>query len=121
MSALRSLRKLNKRGRRKIRVRKKISGTSARPRLSVFRSAKHIYAQIIDDEAGVTLAAASSVQKSVDAAGKKIDVAKQVGLALAELCKGKEISTVSFDRSGFRYHGRVRAVAEGAREGGLEF
>ena len=121
MSALRSLRKLNRRGRRKIRVRKKVSGTASRPRLSVFRSAKHIYAQVIDDEAGVTLAAASSLQKAVDAAGKKIDVAKQVGLVLAEACKGKEISQVAFDRSGFRYHGRVRAVAEGAREGGLDF
>jgi large subunit ribosomal protein L18 len=121
MSALRSLRKLNRRGRRKIRVRKKVGGTALRPRLSVFRSAKHIYAQVVDDEAGVTLAAASSMQKSLDAAGKKIDVAKQVGLALAEVCKGKEISQVVFDRSGFRYHGRVRAVAEGAREGGLDF
>ena len=121
MSALRSLRKLNKRGRRKIRVRKKVVGSAIRPRLSVFRSAKHIYAQIIDDEAGVTLAAASSMQKSIEADGKKLDVAKQVGLALAEVCKGKEISKVAFDRSGFRFHGRVRAVAEGAREGGLEF
>ena len=90
-------------------------------RLVVNRTPRHIYAQVIDDEAGVTLAAASSLQKAVDAAGKKIDVAKQVGLVLAEACKGKEISQVAFDRSGFRYHGRVRAVAEGAREGGLEF
>ena len=84
MSALRSFKKLSTRGRRKIRVRKKISGTAQRPRLSVFRSAKHIYAQVIDDEAGVTLASASSLLKSVENTGKKTDVAKMVGVAVAE-------------------------------------
>ncbi len=121
MSALRSMKKLKSRARRKIRVRKRVSGSAQRPRLSVFRSAKHIYAQVIDDEAGVTLASASSLLKTMDKSGKKTEVAKLVGVALAEACKSKDISQVCFDRNGFRYHGRVRAVAEGAREGGLEF
>lgn len=115
--------KLNGRQRRKIRVRKKVNGTAERPRLSVFRSAKHIYAQVIDDINGVTLASASTVAKDLrsDLDGKKTERAKKVGTAIAELCKGKQISAVVFDRNGFRFHGRVRAVAEGAREGGLTF
>ena len=122
MSALRSIRKLSQRGRRKIRVRKKVRGSAERPRLSVFRSAKHIYAQVIDDVAGVTLASASTMQKPIAGeSGNKGDLAKQVGMAIAEACKGKEILKVSFDRNGYRYHGRIRAIADGAREGGLEF
>ena len=114
---------LKGRERRKVRVRKKVFGTHERPRLNVFRSAKHIYAQIIDDESGVTVAAASTVAKDLreQIAGKKTVQAKQVGKALAEACKQKSITSVVFDRNGYRYHGRVRAVAEGAREGGLQF
>ena len=122
MSSLRSTKKLNQRGRRKLRVRKKIQGCAERPRLNVFRSAKHIYVQVIDDAAGTTLASASTMQKPLSGeGGDKADLAKKVGLAIADLCKQKEIEKVSFDRNGFRYHGRIRAVAEGAREGGLEF
>lgn len=108
--------------RRKIRVRKHVFGTDVRPRLTVFRSAKHMYAQIIDDVTGKTLAAVSTVGKASAAAdGKKVDQAKAVGLKVAEACKAKNIEAVVFDRNGFRYHGRVRAVAEAAREGGLKF
>ena len=122
MSSLRSTKKLSQRGRRKLRVRKKIQGSAARPRLIVFRSAKHIYVQVIDDAAGATLASASTMQKPLSSeSGDKAELAKKVGLAIADLCKQKEIEKVSFDRNGFRYHGRIRAVAEGAREGGLEF
>ena len=122
MSSLRSTKKLSQRGRRKLRVRKKIQGSAERPRLNVFRSAKHIYVQVIDDAAGATLASASTMQKPLSGeSGDKAELAKKVGLAIADLCKQKEIEKVSFDRNGFRYHGRIRAVAEGAREGGLEF
>ncbi len=115
--------KLEGRERRQVRIRKKVMGTTERPRLNVFRSAKHIYAQVIDDIKGVTVAAASTVQKGVKGTvtGKKVDQAKAVGKALAEACKSKNIEAVVFDRGGFRYHGRVKAVAEGAREGGLKF
>ena len=114
--------KLKGRDRRKVRVRKRIFGTAVRPRLSVFRSAKHIYVQIIDDVAGATLAAASTLGKAaVGTDGKKVDHAKGVGALIAKLCVEKKIKRVVFDRNGFRYHGRVRAVAEAAREGGLEF
>lgn len=109
---------------RKMSIRKKLNGTAERPRLCVFRSAKHIYAQAIDDVAGVTLASASTVEKDVrgDLAGmKKVDAAKRVGAAVADRLKGKGIQTVVFDRNGFRYHGRVAAIADGARDGGLEF
>lgn len=102
------------------RVRGKLSGTPERPRLNVFRSASNIYAQLIDDVAGVTLAAASSVEKGFEGGGNK-DAAKKVGLAIAERGKAKGISVVVFDRGGYVYHGRVAALAEGAREGGLEF
>jgi large subunit ribosomal protein L18 len=112
-------RKMEGRERRKVRIRKKVTGTAARPRLSVFRSTKHIYAQVIDDEQGVTLASASTVQ--TEATGKKSVRAQAVGKAVAEACKQKNITTVVFDRGGFRYHGRVKAVAEAAREGGLTF
>jgi large subunit ribosomal protein L18 len=114
--------KLKGRDRRKVRVRKRVFGTDVRPRLSVFRSAKHIYAQVIDDVSGKTLAAASTLGKAaVSTDGKKVDQAKSVGAQIAQVCKEKKIKAVVFDRNGFRYHGRVRAVAEAAREGGLEF
>ena len=106
--------------RRHRRVRGKISGTAERPRLDVFRSAKHIYAQIIDDVAGVTLVSASSMDKDVEGAGGNIEAATQVGKKIAEKALAKGISEVVFDRGGFVYHGRVKAVAEGAREGGLK-
>ncbi|MCM1298532.1 MAG: 50S ribosomal protein L18 [Firmicutes bacterium] len=103
------------------RVRSKISGTSACPRLNVFRSDKHIYAQLIDDAAGVTLCAASTLDKDFSGYGGNAEAAKKVGLALAEKAKAKGIVDVVFDRSGYVYHGRVAALAEGAREGGLNF
>jgi large subunit ribosomal protein L18 len=106
--------------RRHRRVRGKISGTAARPRLDVFRSAKHIYAQLIDDEAGVTLAAASTLDKDFSGYGGNVDAATQVGKNIAKKALEKGISEVVFDRGGFVYHGRVKAVAEGAREGGLK-
>ncbi len=103
------------------RVRGKIAGTPERPRLNVFRSGANIYAQVIDDAAGVTLAAASSLEKGFEGHGGNIEAAKKVGLAIAERAKAKGISVVVFDRGGYLYHGRVQALAEGAREGGLEF
>ena len=103
------------------RVRAKISGTPERPRLNVVRSASNIYAQIIDDVNGVTLASASSLEKDFACEGTKSDAAKQVGLTVAERAKAKGIETVVFDRGGYVYHGRVQALAEGAREGGLQF
>lgn len=113
--------KLDGRARRKRRIRKKISGTPERPRLSVFRSAKHIYAQVIDDTTGRTLASSSSKTKGFTVEGSKVDVAKAVGSSVAEACKTAGISQVVFDRNGYIYHGRVKALADGAREGGLEF
>jgi large subunit ribosomal protein L18 len=115
---------LTKEARRKkirSRIRGKISGTAERPRLSVFRSNKEIYAQLIDDAAGVTLAAASSKDKTFTKAGTKIEQSKNVGLAIAAKATDKGISSVVFDRGGFLYHGRIKAIAEGAREGGLKF
>ena len=106
--------------RRHRRVRGKISGTAARPRLDVFRAAKHIYAQVIDDEQGVTLASASSMDKDFNAYGGNIDAAKKVGEAIAKKCLEKGITEVVYDRGGFVYHGRVQALAEGAREAGLK-
>jgi len=112
--------------RRQRRVRKSVVGTDARPRVCVFHSNKHIYAQVISDDRGATLAAAStlSAQSSAKDKSKKshgVEAAKQVGLALAKLCKEKNITRVVFDRNGFLFHGQVKAVADGAREGGLEF
>ena len=104
------------RGRRHQRVRKSISGSPERPRLAVYRSNRHIYAQLVDDRAGQTLVSATDVGLS----GHKSDVAKQVGKALAEKAKDAGIGRAVFDRGGRLYHGRVRALAEGAREGGLE-
>ena len=103
------------------RVRAKISGTPERPRLTVFRSATNIYAQIIDDVNGVTLVSASSLEKDFNVEGTKSDAAKQVGMNVAERAKAKGIENVVFDRGGYVYHGRVKALAEGAREGGLQF
>ena len=111
--------KLHKRTIRHNRVRGVVSGTQARPRLSVFRSSGHIYAQLIDDEAGKTLAAASS--KEVKTKGKKAELATEVGKMIAAKGLEKKVSAVVFDRGGYAYHGRVKALAEGAREGGLEF
>ena len=106
---------------RRLRVRGKISGTTLRPRLSVFRSTKHIYAQLIDDAAGVTLASASSMDKGFDGNGGNKEGAKKVGLAIAEKAKAAGVEVVVFDRGGFVYHGRIKELAEGAREGGLKF
>lgn len=112
------------RERRKMRVRKKVSGTAAQPRLCVYKSNKHMYAQVINDELGVTLAAASTlsaeVRDKVDEA-KKVDAAKLVGKLIAERCLAKNVKRVVFDRNGFIYKGRICAVADAAREGGLEF
>lgn len=105
--------------RRKRRVRKRVTGTTERPRLCVSRSTKHIYAQIIDDTTGKTLAAASSVALKI--AGGNIDAAKQVGKSLAEKAKEQNVGTVCFDRGGRLYHGRVKALADAARETGLQF
>ena len=103
------------------RVRSKVSGTAQRPRLDVFRSAKNIYAQVIDDVAGVTLVSASTTEKDFTEYGGNKDAAKKVGLMIAERCKAKGIENVVFDRGGYLYHGRVKELAEGAREGGLQF
>jgi len=109
------------RARRKLRIRKKVSGTNTRPRLSVFRSSKHIYAQVIDDLSGKTLVATSSCSKAFSADGNKTEAAKAVGTAVAEACKAKGIESIVFDRNGYIYHGRVKALADGAREAGLSF
>jgi large subunit ribosomal protein L18 len=109
------------RKRRHKRVRGRISGTPERPRLNVFRSEKHIYAQVIDDTAGATLCSASSVEKGFDGSGANKEAAKKVGALVAERAKAKGIETVVFDRGGYIYHGRVKELAEAAREGGLTF
>lgn len=112
------------RTRRRQRIRKKITGTPERPRLTVFRSTKHIYAQVIDDTTGATLAASSSSGKSVRDSlkdKKKVETAESIGETLAGLCREKGIEQVVFDRNGYIYHGRVKAVADGARKGGLQF
>lgn len=111
--------KRNKRGLRANRVRKTIAGKEKRPRLSIFRSSTHIYAQIIDDNSGKTLAAASSVE--LKGKHSKSDLSTQVGTAIAEKAKAAKVTTVVFDRGGYRYHGRVKALAEAARAAGLEF
>lgn len=110
--------------RRKYSIRKRISGTQARPRLSVFRSSKHIYAQVIDDTTGETLVSASTQSPEIreDLSGKdKTERASMVGKLIAQKSNAKEITSVVFDRNGFIYHGRIKAVAEAAREGGLVF
>lgn len=128
--------RISPRERVRIRIRKRVSGTVARPRLSVFRSAKHLYVQLVDDISGKTLAAASTLDKEVMSKVTKLDLSKAhnkatsskssaaaraVGLVLAEKSKQKNIVEVVFDRNGFLYHGRIKAVADGAREGGLKF
>lgn len=112
------------RKRRRERVRKRIWGTDVRPRVCVYRSLKHIYAQVISDDRGTTLASVSTLSPEVKGKLKKtggLEAAKQVGQLLALACKEKKIANVIFDRNGFRYHGRVKALAEAAREGGLLF
>ena len=110
-----------KRLHRQVRVRGKISGTPERPRLNVFRSNANIYAQLIDDVNGVTLVSANTMEKSFEGSTGNCEAAKKVGLVLAERAKEKGIEKVVFDRNGYLYHGRVAALADGAREGGLQF
>ena len=108
--------------RRKKRIRSRLEGTSARPRLSVFRSLKHIYAQVIDDSSGTTLASASTTEKELrGSAATKVEEAKTVGRLVAERARAAGVERVVFDLAGFRYHGRVRSLADAAREAGLEF
>ncbi len=112
------------RERRKLRIRRKISGTPVRPRLTVFRSSKHIYAQVVDDVAGKTVAHASTLSRDVRTdvtEATKSDAAKKVGAAIAKVLLAKGIDKVVFDRNGYLYHGRVRALADAAREAGLKF
>ena len=128
--------KTTSRERTKYRIRKRMIGSEARPRLTVFKSVQHTYAQLVDDISGVTLLSASTLEKEVvDRIGsikveeapskakskKSVAAARAVGIVLAERCKNKNISAVVFDRNGFVYHGRIQAVADGAREGGLQF
>ncbi len=112
----------DRRSRRRLRVRKKVFGTPDRPRVSVFRSNKHLYAQVIDDINGLTLTAASSVDESIGSADETgVEQARRVGQLLAERARQCGVKEVVFDRSGYKYHGRVKALAEGAREKGLQF
>lgn len=111
--------KVTKRLKSKARIRKKVDGDAERPRLTVFRSGRHVYAQIIDDAQGKTLAAFSTVGQ--DGAKKNLDGCKKVGQEIAKLALGKNIKSVVFDRNGFVFHGRIKAVADGAREAGLSF
>ena len=107
------------RTRRHVRVREKVRGSAARPRLAVFRSLTHIYAQLVDDDAGTTLAAASSLDAK-DAKGKRTELVKTVGTLLGDRAKQKGVTEVVFDRGGYRYHGRVKALAEGVRATGVK-
>ncbi len=116
-----ALTKTQRRTRIRQRIRKRINGSADIPRLSVFRSNKEIYAQLIDDVSGKTLAAASSMDKEISKEGTKSDIAKAVGAALAKKAIEAGAETCAFDRSGYLYHGRVKALADGAREGGLKF
>jgi large subunit ribosomal protein L18 len=123
---MRSIRKIqtseHQRYRRHLRVRKKVTGTPERPRLVVFRSSKHIYAQLVDDQRGVTLAGAADTSEGVSVEGKgKVARSFALGRFIAAKAKEKGIAKVVFDRGGYQYHGRVKAVADGARKGGLEF
>ena len=116
--------KLTPRQRRKFRIRSKISGSSERPRLTVFRTAKHIYAQVVDDVQGKTLAAASTLSRDLRTTlsdDDKTDASKKVGALIAQMCREKKIEQVVFDRNGYLYHGRVKALADAAREAGLSF
>lgn len=116
-----ALTKSERRIRIRSRIRKTIQGTAERPRLSVFRSNKEIYAQIIDDLDGKTIVSASSLGKEISKEGNKSDIAKNVGKTLAEKAVAAGLEYVTFDRGGYLYHGRVKSLAEGAREGGLKF
>lgn len=116
-----ALTKAERRTRIRQRIRKVIKGTADTPRLSVFRSNKEIYVQLIDDVNGTTLATASSREKDIEAGGDKRNSAEAVGKKIAELAKAKGIENCAFDRGGYLYHGRVKALADGAREGGLKF
>jgi large subunit ribosomal protein L18 len=116
-----ALSKLERRQRIKHRIRKIVFGTASKPRLSVFRSNKEIYAQLVDDNTGATLLSVSSRDKEIEATGSKLDVAKLVGKTMAEKATKAGVETVSFDRNGFLYHGRVKALANAAREAGLKF
>jgi large subunit ribosomal protein L18 len=112
------------RERRKLRIRRKVNGTGNRPRLSVFRSAKHIYAQVVDDAAGTTIAHSSTLSRSVRdslSEASKLEAAKKVGQSIAKVLLERGIDKVVFDRSGYLFHGRVRALADAAREAGLKF
>ena len=117
--------KYERRAIRRLRIRKRVAGDASRPRLSVFRSAVHIYAQVVDDERGVTLAAASSREKNLDLSGieakGRIQLSQAVGRLIAQRAKQAGIARVCFDRGGYLYHGRVKALADGARAGGLDF
>lgn len=113
--------KAKARAKKKVRIRKKIFGFEERPRLNVFRSARHIYAQIIDDISGKTLIEASTLTTKVEGSTGSREAAKAIGLELAKRAKEKNIVGVVFDRNGFRFHGRIQALADGAREGGLNF
>ncbi len=117
-----ALTKLERRARLKRRIRKTVEGTEGRPRLSVYRSNKEIYAQVIDDVNSKTLAAASSRDKDIDTSNKnKVEVANLVGKSIAEKALKAGVETITFDRGGYLYHGRVKSLADGAREGGLKF
>ncbi len=116
-----ALSKLERRQRIKHRIRKISFGTAEKPRLSVFRSNKEIYAQLIDDTKGTTIVSASSRDKELETTGSKSDVAKQVGKSIAEKAAKAGFESVAFDRNGFLYHGRVKALADAAREAGLKF
>jgi len=112
----------HRRARRHLRVRKSVSGSAERPRLVVFRSSKHIYAQVVDDNTGVTLVGAADTSEGIQAGGKgKVAKGFALGQLIAQKAKAKGIAKVVFDRGGYQYHGRVKAVADGARKGGLEF
>lgn len=116
--------KLSSRDRRKFRIRSKVTGTTDRPRLSVFRSASHIYAQVVNDETGATLATAGTLSRDLRESvkeGSKSDSAKKVGALIAKICLEKKIEKVVFDRNGYLYHGRIKALAEAARAAGLKF
>jgi large subunit ribosomal protein L18 len=115
---------LTGRERRKFRIRNKISGSDARPRMTVFRSARHIYAQVIDDVGGATIAAASTLSRDLKGtldSDTKMDAAKKVGALIAKICLEKKVEKVVFDRNGYLYHGRIKALADAAREAGLNF
>jgi large subunit ribosomal protein L18 len=116
-----ALTKFQKRNKIRRRIRKTVSGTTAKPRLSVYRSNEHIYAQLVDDSKGETLAMASSLDKVFKKEGTKSEQAKQVGDLLAKKATEKGVEACAFDRGGYRYHGRVKSLADGAREGGLKF